>query len=126
MAHRFNGVDVNREISLFEYGFLAKKHTKDYSDEYFIIYKINEDAFGTGYKQESELDALINGEEWADEKEVKEFLKTCGVSKEEWLEMPFVNKLSDCLMYWDYLNIIGEDYSPMTEAEIYMRYKHLF
>jgi hypothetical protein len=126
MTHKFQGVDKSREISLFEYGFIAQKTTKDYPDEYFVVYKIYDDAYGTGYKRESELDDLINGDDWADVDDIKGFLNFVGMSKEDWLELPFWKKLSDCLNYWGCSNVIGEDYSPMTEKEVYRRYRHLW
>jgi hypothetical protein len=126
MAHRFVGVDVNREISLMEYGFIAQKNTKDYPDEYFVIYHMDNDAFGTGYVRESDLDSLIKGEEWAEADSIKSFLSFVGSTLEEWLELEFVTKLSDCLNYWGYADVIGMDYSPMSESDVYKQYRHLF
>jgi hypothetical protein len=126
MAHAFEGVDVNREISLFEYGFIAKKTTKDYPDEYFVVYHMGDDAYGTGYVRESELDSLIKGEEWARKDDIEDFLSFVGSTLEEWVDLRFATKLSDCLNYWGYANVIGMDYNPMTEAEVRKQYKHLF
>jgi hypothetical protein len=115
----WTGTDADLETSLFEYGFVAKQpQNKDYPDEWFVLYRINDDAFGTGWIRESELNAIIEGKEWADEKDIAGFLESVGSgSKEEWLQLSFQHKFSDLINHWGYENIMGTDYSPINKGE---------
>lgn len=114
------GVDASLNISLEEYGFVATQRAdKDYDDEYFVVYKISNDAYGKSYIRESELNAIIEGKEWADEDDIKSFLDFCGVSKEEWLDSRFEHKLSDLLGYWGHQNIMGIDYYHWDKSHAY-------
>lgn len=108
------GTDANRETSLFEYGLLVAPYTKDgNTDEYFCVYSIGNGQFDAGHKREKELNDLIEGREWAKERDIESFLSTLGMSKDEWLLQSFVMKLYDCLQCWGYLEIMGECYSPI-------------
>ena len=112
------GTDADLEASLVEYGFVAKQpENKDYPDEWFVIYRISDNAFGTGWIRESELDNIVHGKEWADENDVNSFLSYTGSDKDNWLQQRFVNKLSDLIGYWGHENIMGTDYAPMTKEE---------
>ena len=108
----YQGTDVNLEISLEEYGFVARPITVDYADEYFVIYKMDDNQYGSGHIRESELDAIVNGTEWASEEDVNSMLETVGASKEEWFDLPFTSKFSDLVSYWGTENIMGTDYYP--------------
>ena len=114
----WEGTDRSLEISLFENGLVAyQPKDRDFPDEWFVLYKISEDAYGTGWIRESELDKIIKGEEWASDEDVESFLSTNGSEKEEWLEMSFIQKMSDLLNYWGYENIMGSEYSPISKEE---------
>jgi hypothetical protein len=125
-ALKFTGIDVSLEISLFEYNvisapFYDDKHPQ--TDEYFVVYSIGNNRFDTGYKQERELNALINGTDWMDEKEVENFLSCNGTTKEVWLAGTFVVKLHDLINYYGYENIMGTSYTEgLTEKEVRRRY----
>lgn len=108
----YQGTDVNLETSLEEYGFVARPITVDYADEYFVIYKMDDNQYGSGHIRESELDAIVNGTEWASEEDVNSMLETVGASKEEWMDLPFTSKFSDLVSYWGTENIMGTDYYP--------------
>ena len=108
----YQGTDVNLEISLEEYGFVARPITVDYADEYFVIYKMDDNQYGSGHIRESELDAIVNGTEWASEEDVNSMLETVGASKQEWMDLPFTSKFSDLVSYWGTENIMGTDYYP--------------
>ena len=108
----YQGTDVNLEISLEEYGFVARPITVDYADEYFVIYKMDDNQYGSGHIRESELDAIVNGTEWASEEDVNSMLETVGATKEEWFDLPFTSKFSDLVSYWGTENIMGTDYYP--------------
>jgi hypothetical protein len=117
----WRGVDADLETSLEEYQFVATHTTKDYPDEYWVIYKIGDDLYGHSYIRESELNSLINGEEWADEDDVDSFLKTVGQSKSDWMTLSFESKLSDLIGYWGTENILGTDYSPNDKKWAYSK-----
>jgi hypothetical protein len=108
----YQGTDVNLEISLEEYGFVARPITVDYADEYFVIYKMDDNQYGSGHIRESELDAIVNGTEWASEDDVNSMLETVGASKQEWMDLHFTSKFSDLVSYWGTENIMGTDYYP--------------
>jgi len=108
----YQGTDVNLETSLEEYGFVARPITVDYADEYFVIYKMDDNQYGSGHIRESELNAIVNGTEWASEEDVNSMLETVGASKQEWMDLPFTSKFSDLVSYWGTENIMGTDYYP--------------
>lgn len=116
MSHELSsimyGIDVNKEISLFEYGLLIAPYKKDGSnDEYFCVYSVGNDQFDSGYIHEKELNDLINGNEWADKKTIESFLSSTGQTLAKWLELPMVHKLHDCLTHWGYVEIMGSGFS---------------
>ena len=97
----YQGTDVNLETSLEEYGFVARPITVDYADEYFVIYKMDDNQYGSGHIRESELDAIVKGTEWASEEDVNSMLETVGASKEEWFDLD-ANEVytgADCVKY---------------------------
>ena len=119
----FSGVDANLKTSLFEYGFIARPHTEDYDDEFFVVYKKRDNVFDTAYIQESFLNNLIDGKEWADNEDIASFLSYVDSTKEEWAKAEFSHKLAECLSYWGRENIFGSSYyEGMTEAEVKARY----
>ena len=109
---KYQGIDANLETSLEEYGFVARLITVDYDDEHFVIYKMGDNQYGSGHIRESELDAIVKGNEWADEDDVKSMLDFVGLTKDEWFELPFETKFSDLVSYWGTENVIGTDYYP--------------
>lgn len=113
---KWQGTDVDLETSLFEYNFVAKQRAdKDHPDEWFVLYKMGNNAFGTGHIRESELDDLINGKEWMKEEDIERTLSYVGMTKKEWLKESFINKLSDLLSYWGNEEIMGSDYNPLDK-----------
>lgn len=113
------GTDANLQISLEEYVFVARKTTKDYPDEYQVVYKISDDAYGVSYVREKFLNDLINADEWASEEDVESFLSFVGMSKEEWIDSSFAMKLSDVISYWGSENILGTEYHPNDKKWAY-------
>lgn len=117
------GIDADKETSLLEYGLLIAPYSKDGNqDEYFCVYSIGNDLYDCGYKREHELNELLNGKEWADEQDINSFLAYTGQTLATWLTMPMVQKLSDCINYWGYENIMGACYSPIALEAAKERY----
>ena len=112
----FEGIDASLEISLFEYGVICKHTPKDYPDEYRVIYGVEVDEQGnynlvdSTWKRESELDNLIQGKEWMSKDAVDSFLRTCGTSLGDWLELSFITKLHDLVSYFGFMDILGSVY----------------
>ncbi len=118
------GTDMDLETSLFGYGFIAKQPTdRTYADEWFILYDCGHrdnrerPLFDTGWLQESFLNNLINGGEWMDEEDVKSLLESVGCDKQEWLQLPFVTKLSDLVGHWGIENYLGSSYDPFSKTQ---------
>lgn len=119
----FHGIDASNETSLLEYGLLVSNELhEDGSGTQFCVYRIDDNHFGTGHFKESELDAIVRGEEWANEKDINRFLSFVGMDKDEWLDLPFVAKMSDLINYWGSENICGTDYCSLTEDEVKEKY----
>lgn len=113
------GIDADLETSLYEYGVVVKKpKNRDYPDEWFVLYAIQGDElFDVGWKRESELDTIIKGEEWLDDKGIESFLDTHGMTREEWLELPFITKLHNLISYYGYENIMGTSVQGISRDE---------
>jgi hypothetical protein len=114
----WEGVDADNETSLFEYGFVAKQRPdKDYSDEWFVLYDAGNNKFDTGHIRETELDNIVLGKEWANEKDIQSLLKFVDSDRESWLQSGFVNKLSDLISYFGVENIMGSSYGGFSQEE---------
>lgn len=114
------GSDKNLITSLDEYGYLIKQPVKrDYSDEYFVMYKVSDDAFDTGWIRESELDNIMLGKEWASEDDIKSILGYVDINLvQDWIkDTNFMVKFSDLTSYFGFENIMGSSYSTITLRE---------
>lgn len=117
---KWEGVDADLQTSLEEYGFVATVNENCTEEgEHFVIYKIDSDNFSYGYVTESALNDLINAKEWASEEDVESFIDTVGMSKEEWLGLHFVSKLSDVISYWGIENIMGTSTDALSREWAY-------
>jgi hypothetical protein len=114
----WEGVDADNETSLFEYGFVAKQRPdKDYPDEWFVLYDAGNNKFDTGHIRETELDNIVLGKEWANEKDIQSLLKFVDSDRESWLQSSFVNKLSDLISYFGVENVMGSSYGGFSKEE---------
>ena len=121
----FHGTDASNETSLIEYGLLVSlEQHEDNSGTHFVIYRQSEDGFGTGHFSEKDLDSILTGNDWADEKDLNDFYSFIGCNdRQKYINtVGIVNKLSDLIGYFGTDNICGTDYSPMTEKEATKRY----
>jgi len=113
----FKGTDASLEISLLEYGLIvSEQEHEDGSGTHFCVYRQG-DEFGTGHISEKQINGYVEGKEFMDENDIKEFLDWSGSTKEEWLAFSMESKLYDLLAYYGSLNIFGVEYSPMSEEE---------
>lgn len=119
----FEGIDRDLETSLFEYNVIASKEEhEDGSGTHFVVYKINDDAYGTGHISEETINGYIEGKEFMDSKDIRQFLRWSDSIKEDWLKQSFIQKLYDLISYWGYENIMGTDYYPISEKLVLEEY----
>ena len=106
------GVDVDLGISLRDYGFIVQ--TTMFGDEHFVLYQINDGWYGTGYIGHSQINSLIDGDDWASAKSIDNLLEYGDVTtREDFKNLYIVHQLSLLLSYFGYQNIFGEEYSPI-------------
>jgi len=118
-AYNWQGIDASLETSLMDYYLICTQDAKDCkeNDEYFVLF-FDGQHFDCGYKREKELDDLINGDDWMNEDDIKSFLRTQGMNRNEWTCEPFVCKLYDLINYFGIENLMGSIYYPLDEDEI--------
>lgn len=120
--YNWQGVDASLDISLFEYGFIACKREGCEPDQMFVLYKTpyadddGKKLYGCGYISESELNALVNGEDWMNSDDCESFLSTMGMTRQDWLKLDFIIKFSDLSGYFGMNNFL-EDYPPQPLSE---------
>ena len=109
----FEGTDVDLETSMEEYGLLVSKET-DKNGQHACLYKhAYNGTFDVGYLSEKEVNNFLN-ESWFDK---EAFLSYVGMTESEWIDMMFVNKVSDLLSYYGYENIFGSSYGDVFSTE---------
>jgi len=118
-SHKWVGPDRDLQTSLFDYDLvMVQKPDRDYEDEWFVVYQIGKNLFGTSFIREKELDDLIDGREWANEKDIQSFLRSVDSTKEQWKDVYVVMKLMELISYWGQENILGSDYYPKTIKQL--------
>ena len=112
-TRHYYGVDASLETSLFEYGLAIQEEKNHYN----IIYGVSIDDNGNYNKFDSyneytdkDFNDLIT-ESWFDLKAVLNFV---GMTKEDWIKLPLVSKIDDCLSYYGYENCFGSSYYPFV------------
>lgn len=119
----FEGIDKSLEISLFEYNVIASKEEhEDGSGTHFVVYKIDDDNYGTGHISEKTVNGYVLGDEFPDSTDIRRFLRWSDSTKEDWLKQSFIQKLYDLISYWGYENIIGTDYYPISKKLVLEEY----
>lgn len=119
----FEGIDKDLEISLFEYNVIASKEEhEDGSGTHFVVYKIDNDNYGTGHISEKTINGYIEGKEFMDAKDIRQFLRWADNIKEDWLKQSFIQKLYDLISYWGYMEIMGVDYNPINKEFVLEKY----
>ena len=102
------GNDNDLGTSLEEYQFIYKPNTPE--NECNIIYKVDDNRYDWSDVEEKFPVDWINGKEWGDEEQIKNFLNTCGMTKVEFLELPFILQLEGLVNHWGVENIFGTCY----------------
>ena len=120
----FTGVDIDLEISMFEYGIILsnEEHT-DGSHTHFAVYMIDEDHFGTSHITEKEVDEI--GRDGFGSESSTGFTSWLGDTIKDWLKLPMINKLSDILNYYGYQNVFGTEYNPVSKEFVSKQYLKL-
>lgn len=109
----FEGTDVDLETSMEEYGLLVSKET-DKNGQHACLYKhAYNGTFDVGYLSEKEVNNFLN-ESWFNK---EDFLSYVGMTESKWIDMMFVNKVSDLLSYYGYENIFGSSYGDVFSTE---------
>ena len=112
----FEGIDVSLEISLFEYGIIAR----DKDNELQVIYVTEwidyekPKYFDVSYISSDDLNSIIN-ESWFDK---KGFLSFLGMTETEHKDSLKISMLYDYISYYGAENILGSSYYPWTIRDL--------
>lgn len=100
----FEGQDVSLETSLFDNGIAWL----DAGDKYIFVYRIDWGAAGAFDRHPFSKDTDVEREfDWANFDEVAE---TNGITREEWLEQPLVDKIVDLHRHYGSQDVFGTSY----------------
>jgi len=114
------GVDRDLLISLEDYQFIGRQPDKrDYSDEWLVIYKVQDDNFDSGWIRESELDELMTGAGWMNKQDIQSVLDYSGYKTiDNWMEDNFISKFHYLINYFGFENLMGGAYHtfPLKDA----------
>jgi len=122
----FEGIDIDTEISLFEYGLLVREITEYQCSirptvyyQYIVVTSWEDFAepkyFDISTITESELVEIFN-EEWFDK---KGFLSFIGQNESDYLkDMHIASVLSDMIQYYGTDNIIGSNHNPFDSFDL--------
>lgn len=119
---KYQGVDVSLEESLLEYGFvLSEKPDEDGS--YFAIYLLGdavfeESSYGRGFVSEEDLNCLLRGDDWASQSDLDGMAQYADIQdmSEYITTASVVQKVSIISGYWGWVNLLGEDYHPISKS----------
>lgn len=103
----WQGTDVNKITSLFEYGLLMRWNPGQKCWQ--CVYRSGLNTFSYGSVWENTLEDLFT-KDWA-AKHLESFLKFTGHSWEEWKELSIYGRVSDFLGYFSCEELFGTDYS---------------
>jgi hypothetical protein len=122
---KFAGMDNSNEISLLDLGLLVYADAnKDGSGTHFCVYKMDDDTFGCGHISQADLNELLEGKSWADNKSIASFFSWGGiVNPAKYIAQDNLTlKLSDLIGYYGTENIFGTEMSPMNAEEVTEKY----
>ena len=103
--NQIEGIDVNLETSLKEYGLAWKENE---NGEFTFIYGIGYN--GEEYDRFSTCDLSESDIDWISEEDMRGVLSFVGMSESEWKEAYWPMKVSDLVSYFGTENIFGSNY----------------
>jgi hypothetical protein len=103
--NQIEGLDVNLEISLKEYGLAWKENE---NGEFTFIYGISYN--GEEYGRFSTCDLSESDIDWISEDDMKGVLSFVGMSESDWKDAYWPMKVSDLVSYFGTENIFGSNY----------------
>ena len=108
----YQGVDVNLETSLFEYGLIWTKNIVGHENDYHFIYGVANN--GEEFTRFDWADVAIDTDpekewDWADFNAVAKF---CGYSKADFLAQELPEVVYALISYYGIENVMGGSYYP--------------
>ena len=122
MKAKLQGTGIDIEISLKEYGLAWIERENEFRFYFGIETNSNGEhiSFDWGYFKKN-LD-FWNEFNWMNKDDVKGFLDTTGMTKEEFDAMSLPNKIFDLVDYYGYENVFGSSYyGRMTYSQVRMQ-----
>jgi hypothetical protein len=111
----FEGMDIDLDISLNEYGLLISKQPVDESKtNHIVIYQVIDDLFDTAHFSHRSANSYVLGNEFPNNKEIDNFLKFVDSTKTSWINNSLISKVYDLISYWGYMNIFGDSKKPRS------------
>lgn len=119
--NEFKTIDEsNIRDSLTKHGLIVQNHK---SDSYLCLYK-HDDTFELGFASESELTDFLNGNSWANSKQIKKFYSDLNLESETFLNLPFIYKLHSIMKYFGVGDFMGRKVYEMTLDDALREYWH--
>jgi len=113
-AQGFVGIDASLDISLFEYDCIWREipqELRDHPDEDYIfvlsVGRVNNAPVNQFARVGMSVCDFESDTSWIDDESWNSFLSTYGISKEEWMKLPYPVRISDLSRYFGYMNIFG-------------------
>lgn len=100
--------------SLEKYGFAF---VNERSDEYYCLYKDNNSTYGDAFIYDSELDEMIESNSFLNTEEIVKFLNTINLTKNEYKQLSFGDKLNFVCRYFGTKEVFGQNFCPLSEEE---------
>ena len=103
--------------SLKNTGFVCRNER---SDQYYIIFKYNDKFYDEGFIYESSINELVSDKETYISKEnLDNFLNCNNLTKESFLELPFIDKLDLMFKTFGAEEIMGKSTQELTLEEAF-------
>lgn len=110
------GLEEEIETSLKNKGIICKNER---SDEYFCLYKKENNFYDYSFLYESEIVELLEGKSWLCKIQVNSFLNFCGLNLEDFYKLNFVYKVYSLIQYFGTEDIMGKSFNDLTFQEVF-------
>lgn len=115
--HSFFGKQEDVYSSLKNTGFVCRNER---SDQYYVVFKYNDKFYDEGFICESTINELISDKETYISKEnLINFLDSNNLTKESYLELPFIDKLDLLFRNFGAEEIMGKCAQELTLEEAF-------